>query len=125
MVDPSGHDDHVHVAYRLGGLVRGLTHAMLGEEGPEYVIDNDSYTAIEKVYPGLFEAINAAEGTEAVDVLMNYASYETKKGPKIIMVGGESQSNYSGGSMGLASDIPVTTGSRFEDSSIDIISKMG
>ena len=124
-VDPGGHDDHVHVAYSLGGLVRGLTHAMLGEEGPEYVVDNDSYTAIEKVYPGLFEAINAAEGTEAVDVLMNYASYETKQRPKIIMVGGGSQSNYSGGSMSLTSDIPVITGSRFEDSSTDIVSKMG
>ena len=46
MVDPGGHGDHVHVAYRLGGLVKGLTHAMLGEEGPEYVIDTDSYLSL-------------------------------------------------------------------------------
>ena len=32
-IDPGGHADHVHIAYGLGGLVKGLTHAMLGEKG--------------------------------------------------------------------------------------------
>ena len=43
---------------------------------------------LKKVYPGLFDAINAAEGTEAVDVLMDFTSYERPQEPKIIMVGG-------------------------------------
>ena len=50
MVDPGGHGDHVHLAYGLGGLVKGITHAMLGEKGKEYVVDNDSYTAIEGAF---------------------------------------------------------------------------
>ena len=41
MVDPGGHGDHVHLAYGLGGLVKGITHAMLGEKGKEFVVDND------------------------------------------------------------------------------------
>ena len=67
--DPGGHADHVHVAYSLGGLVKGMTHAMLGEKGKEFVVDNDSYTAIEKKMPGYFDEINAAKGEGAVDVI--------------------------------------------------------
>ena len=69
MVDPGGHGDHVHLAYGIGGLVEGITHAMLGEKGKEFVVDNDSYTAIEKKMPGYFDEINAAKGEGAVDVI--------------------------------------------------------
>ena len=94
MVDPGGHGDHVHLAYGLGGLVKGITHAMLGEKGKEFVIDNDSYTAIEGAYPGLFDAINDAEGKDAVEALMAYTDYERPPEPEMAMAGGSS----SGGS---------------------------
>ena len=90
MVDPGGHGDHVHLAYGLGGLVRGLTHAMLGEKGKEFVIDNDSYTAIEGAYPGLFDAINKAKGKDAVEALMAYTDYERPPEPEMAMMGGGS-----------------------------------
>ena len=67
--DPGGHADHVHVAYSLGGLVKGLTHAKLGEKGKEFVFDNDSYTAIERKMPGYFDEANAAKGEDAVKVV--------------------------------------------------------
>ena len=92
--DPGGHADHVHIAYGLGGLVKGLTHAMLGEKGKEFVIDNDSYTAIESAYPGLFDAINKAKGKDAIETLMAYTDYERPPEPEMAMAGGSS----SGGS---------------------------
>jgi hypothetical protein len=92
--DPTYHNDHVHIAYGLGGLVRGITHAMLGEKGKEFVIDNDSYTAIESAYPGLLDAINKAKGKDAVEELMAYTDYERPPEPEMAMVGGSS----SGGS---------------------------
>ena len=92
--DPTYHNDHVHIAYGLGGLVRGITHAMLGEKGKEFVIDNDSYTAIESAYPGLFDAINKAKGKDAVEALMAYTDYERPPEPEMAMAGGSS----SGGS---------------------------
>ena len=90
MVDPGGHGDHVHLAYGLGGLVKGLTHAMLGEKGKEFVIDNDSYTAIESAYPGLLDAINKAKGKDAVEELMAYTDYERPPEPEMAMMGGGS-----------------------------------
>ena len=47
-VDPGGHGDHVHVAYQHGGFTKGTAHkAIIGEVGPEFVIDSDSAMAIE------------------------------------------------------------------------------
>tara|TARA_X000001036_G_scaffold75822_1_gene67352 strand:- start:16 stop:2544 length:2529 start_codon:yes stop_codon:yes gene_type:complete len=86
--DPTYHNDHVHIAYGLGGLVRGLTHAMLGEKGKEFVIDNDSYTAIEGAYPGLLAAINKAKGKDAIEALMAYTDYEKPPEPEMAMMGG-------------------------------------
>jgi len=88
--DPTYHNDHVHIAYGLGGLVRGITHAMLGESGKEFVIDNDSYTAIESAYPGLLSAINKAKGKDAVEALMAYTDYERPPEPEMAMAGGSS-----------------------------------
>ena len=88
--DPTYHNDHVHIAYGLGGLVRGITHAMLGEKGKEFVIDNDSYTAIESAYPGLLDAINKAKGKDAVEELMAYTDYERPPEPEMAMMGGGS-----------------------------------
>jgi hypothetical protein len=73
--DP-GHSDHVHVAYAKGGFVNGLTHAMLGEKGREFVLDPDSTAAIEDKFPGFLSALNKADYSGAINVLRNYASYE-------------------------------------------------
>ena len=44
--------------------------------GPEFVLDNDSYSAIKMKYPGFLAALNAADGAGALKVLEAYASYE-------------------------------------------------
>jgi hypothetical protein len=73
--EPSGHSDHVHVAYEKGGKVGGFTKAILGEKGPEFVIDADSTRALEDNFPGFLDALNKAKYNQAIEVLMNYASY--------------------------------------------------
>ena len=127
MVDPGGHGDHVHVAYRLGGLVKGLTHAMLGEEGPEYIIDTDSYTEIEESHPGLFDAINSAKGPDAVTALMDYTSYESTMEPVMVVAGGDNNqmpSSYSGENMESSMDSPPPR-KKSGDNSFDILYKFG
>ena len=74
--EPTGHWNHVHVAYGGGGLVKGLTNAMLGERGPEFVIDADSTAALRTTFPGLLEALNKADYDGTINVLRSYAEYE-------------------------------------------------
>ena len=117
MVDPGGHGDHVHLAYGLGGLVKGITHAMLGEKGPEWVIDTDSYTAIESAYPGLLDAINHAKGKDAVEVLMAYTDYERPEQQMAPTVSGGSDSGYSsGGQESSMGDMSFSSSSSGSDS---------
>ena len=74
----SDHNDHVHVAYEKGGFTKPHSHfAMLGEKGKEFVIDADSTAAIEQTFPGFLGAINRAKYTDAINVLSNFASYES------------------------------------------------
>ena len=60
---------------------------MLGEKGKEFVIDNDSYTAIDDAFPGLFDAINEAQGEDAVAALMEYTDYERPQQQEPMMAG--------------------------------------
>ncbi len=84
--DPTYHGDHIHVAYRKGGITLDGPHmAMLGEEGKEFVLDNDSYTSIKMKYPGFLAALNAADGAGALKVLEAYASYE-QGGESIVVI---------------------------------------
>jgi hypothetical protein len=83
--DP-GHSDHVHVAYAKGGLVDGVTYAMLGERGKEFVIDADSTAALENTFPGFLSAINKANYEGAIGVLRGYAEYEFGGGPSEIEI---------------------------------------
>lgn len=69
------HYHHVHVAFGKGGKVRGFTKAILGERGPEYVLDADTTSALEKNYPGFLDALNKADYKGALNVLQSYASY--------------------------------------------------
>lgn len=72
----SQHYHHVHVAYGRGGLVRGFTKAILGERGPEFVLDTDTTLALEQNFPGFLSALNKANYDGAIEVLKNYADYE-------------------------------------------------
>ena len=67
-----------------GGLYTGgeATYGkyLLGERGPEYVLDSDSYLALEKEAPGFLAALNDADAGEVPDVLRTYASYEGTAG---------------------------------------------
>ena len=71
-----GHDNHVHVAYSRGGLVRRMTRALIGERGPEFIIDADSTAALESTFPGFLDAVNKANYEGAIGVLRGYAHYE-------------------------------------------------
>ena len=124
--DPGGHADHVHIAYGLGGLVKGITHAMLGEKGKEFIIDNDSYTAIESAFPGLFDAINKAKGPTAVETLMAYTDYEKPQAPQMQMVGNQSAPGYSGGDeSGSTTDTLAPANQAGGSSYKDILYKFG
>ena len=74
--------------------------ALIAEEGPEYVIDTDSYLAIKEAYPGLLPAINEAEGMKAVQALMDFTRYERPQEPEWWLLGGDMNQapTYSGGS---------------------------
>lgn len=127
MVDPGGHGDHVHVAYRLGGLVKGLTHAMLGEEGPEFVFDNDSYEPISKAFPGVFDIVNNAKGDDAVKALMAFTSYERPQEPEMAMAGAavDTMPTYSGGDDTSSMISSTPTPSKSKDNPFEITYKFG
>ena len=70
-----GHPSHMHIEVKDNGGEAGKgIFANLG--GPEFVLDNDSYTSIKMKYPGFLAALNAADGAGALKVLEAYASYE-------------------------------------------------
>ena len=72
-----------------GGLATGgiatFGKYMLGEEGPEMVIDADSTKKIEEVAPGFLAALNRASASEVPEVLNSYASYEGTAGRERIV----------------------------------------
>lgn len=84
-IDASNHYDHVHVAFAKGGKVHGFTRAILGEKGPEFVIDADSTAALEQNVPGFLNALNRADYNGALAVLRNYASYEFGAGTQVVI----------------------------------------
>ena len=70
-----GHPQHMHIEVKdKGGKIGKGLFANLG--GPEFVLDSDSFMAIENKLPGFLGALNKADGKEALKVLANYASYE-------------------------------------------------
>ena len=70
-----GHPEHMHIEVKdKGGKIGKGLFANLG--GPEFVLDSDSFMAIENKLPGFLGALNKADGKEALKVLANYASYE-------------------------------------------------
>jgi hypothetical protein len=72
--------------YEKGGLTLGRPHmAIIGEKGKEFVIDADSTAAIEQTFPGFLGAINTAKYDQAINVLRNFASYESGAEQTIII----------------------------------------
>jgi hypothetical protein len=72
--------------YEKGGLTLGRPHmAIIGEKGREFVIDADSTAAIEQTFPGFLGAINTAKYEDAINVLRNFASYESGAPQTIFM----------------------------------------
>ena len=93
--DPKGgHDDHVHIAYRKGGVTLGKSHlATLGEEGPEIVIDADSMGPAKD----MLLAINQASTYDGVmKAIQEYAPYDAMA-PQVVMVPPPPQEQYGGG----------------------------
>jgi hypothetical protein len=81
----TGHGD---LAYAEGGETLATPHmALIGEKGKEFVVDADSYEPIERMLPGLFDAINKAEGEDAVAALMEYTDYERPQQQQLAMAG--------------------------------------
>ena len=79
----TGHGD---LAYAEGGETLATPHmALIGEEGKEFVIDADSFAALQGKYPGFLAALNRAEGLKSIEVLENYASYENAQTQVIIV----------------------------------------
>lgn len=91
--------------FEKGGLTLGGPHiAMLGEKGKEFVIDADSTAAVEQTFPGFLGAINQAKYANAINVLRNFASYESGSDQTVMVVDtpssntvGEYGSEVSGG----------------------------
>jgi hypothetical protein len=72
-----GHDNHVHVAYALGGRVRKPTYAIVGDKGPEFIFDADTTAGLDRLAPGILEKLNVAKTKpQLASVLQSYATYE-------------------------------------------------
>jgi hypothetical protein len=70
-----GHSQHMHIETKdKGGKIGKGLFANMG--GTEFVIDADSTAALEGTFPGFLQAINRADGAEALNVLRSYASYD-------------------------------------------------
>ncbi len=85
-MDPANHYHHVHVAFEKGGKVHGLTKAILGEKGPEFVLDADTTASLEQNYPGFLDALNKADYKGALNVLSNYTSYYNPSSSSMVML---------------------------------------
>ena len=104
-----GHPSHMHIEVKdNGGKIGKGLFANMG--GPEFVLDNDSYSAIKMKYPGFLAALNAADGAGALKVLEAYASYEQ---------GGESTVVIN------QNQIPTNAMQQRQSSSIPIVIPMG
>jgi hypothetical protein len=52
----------------------------------EFVMDKDSTMAIQTAFPGFLSAVNKAEGQKAVEILMNYASYNDPTSGEVVVI---------------------------------------
>ena len=105
---------------KLGGPTKGRGLYEMGEEGMEFVLDNDSYMAIESALPGALSIANKAKGKDAVEALMSYTDYERPPEPEMAMAGASSgggSGSYGDSGGGGMSSSNVSEGSSDTDSS--------
>lgn len=107
--DPTYHNDHVHIAYRKGGMTLGKSHlATLGEEGPEIVIDADSMGPAKD----MLLAINQASTYDGVmKAIQEYAPYDAMA-PQMVMVPPPPQGQYGGGQTQKTVAVPIPDSER-------------
>ena len=101
--DPIGHADHVHIAYRKGGVVPKDLYALLHKG--EIVVDPDSAGPAKQ----MLLAINEADSYESiVKAIGDYAPYDALSPQTIVMSqpGSGSQQMYNRGE-GSVSYLPV------------------
>ena len=100
-----------------GGFIRKQGRYELGEEGPEFILDADSTQPIEKMLPGLLDAINTAKGEDAVGILRSYADYEEPARDELVMAGGSTGGSSYGETQSSMPDIqiPSTSGKGSSD----------
>ena len=98
--------------FALGGRIHGLTFAMLGERGPEFVFDANTTAGLDKLAPQLLEKLNfASTKPQLASILQSYASYDAMFPQTIFMPfpsapSGGRNNNSSGGGVAVIS-IPV------------------
>lgn len=111
------HGDHVHVAYRKGGMTLGESHlATLGEEGPEIVIDADSMGPAKD----MLLAINQASTYDGVmKAIREYAPYDAMA-PQTIMIPPPPQGQYGGG-QGKTMAVPIVLSGSDSSSTFDVL----
>lgn len=102
-------------AYEQGGETLDGPHtAVIGEKGKEYVIDADSYKAVEEVTPGLLDVLNYGINDKnsfkdklpkIIETLQQYASYEDNYESEVIIIQNdqERQNSYRPSSSGSPS----------------------
>ena len=73
-------------AFEKGGKVGGLTRAILGEKGPEFVLDADTTASLEQNYPGFLSELNKADYKGALQVLQSYAEYYNPSKTSTLMI---------------------------------------
>ena len=92
--EPSGHSDHVHVAYEEGGETLPYPHlATVSEKGREIVVDNDSAYSSPQV-KNMLLAVNQATGYKGVmQAIQQYAPYDALSPQTIIVPSSDSMND--------------------------------
>ena len=82
--DPrGGHDDHVHVAYRKGGVVPKDTYALLHKG--EIIVDADS-SRFRPIKSMLLAMNHASSYTGVLKAIADYAPYDEIYGPQVMVM---------------------------------------
>jgi hypothetical protein len=101
------------LGFAKGGRIRGLTFAMIGEKGPEFVFDANTTAGLDKLAPQLLEKLNfASTKPQLASILQSYAPYDASASSQTIVVqspsapSGGRNNNSSGGGVAVI-PIPV------------------
>ena len=81
--DPGGHADHVHIAYRKGGVVPKDTYALLHKG--EIIVDADS-SRFRPIKSMLLAMNHASSYTGVLKAIADYAPYDEIFGPQVVVM---------------------------------------